>query len=409
MHSPPGSTGGTEKFLETLMESLEDDFDFAVLHPVANGFVLRTSWILGPGKPFEQEFLLPGGPRQVTSVYDEVAAGALRMALDMFHFDSVHIHNLIGHSLAPLAVLSEFPGPVVCSVHDLFLACPNFSLLYEKREPCGIPDDLSVCARCLDDAAESPMPGSPRIANLGLEYLDEFRSTVAKHLDTIDRWVFASQSPMDFLLRVYDLEPDRVELIPHEAVIKLGRRRREPDESHIFDEPLRVAFVGLGWSKKGLDSVNLLADSFADSSVEIHHFGALKQSASRELHAHGPYDNEFLPELLHRAGIHVVLLPGPYAETFGIVMTESLVAGIPVIGARYGALGERIRATGAGWTIDPMDPEGIVALVDRLDRARGEVHRVTNQALQVPLQMVKDTSDRYAQLYRVKELEPSAP
>lgn len=399
MHSPPGSTGGTEKFLETLMESLDDDYDFSVLHPVANGFVLRTSWRIGPGEPVEQEYLFPGGARQVTGVYDEVAAGALEMVLDLFEFDAVHIHNLIGHSLAPLKVLSDFPGSVTCSVHDLFLACPNFSLLYMKREPCGIPDDLSVCQRCLADAAESPMPGSPRIQDLGLAYLDEFRVMVSRHLDVVDRWVFASQSAMDYFLRVYELEPDRVELIPHESVIRLGRRPRDPDVDHVFDEPLRIAFVGLGWSKKGLDAVNLLADSFAERPVEIHHFGALKQSASIDLHAHGPYDNEFLPELLHRAGIHAVLLPGPYAETFGIVMSESLAAGVPVIGAHYGALGERIRATGAGWTIDPMDPEGMVDLVDRLDRARDEVYRVTQKAIQVPLQMVKDTAHRYAALY----------
>ena len=130
-----------------------------------------------------------------------------------------------------------------------------------------------------------------------------------------------------------------------------------------------MAFVGLGWSKKGLDVVNELAEAFRDSSVELHHFGSLKQPASPELHAHGPYDNEVLPDLLHRAGIQVVLLPGPYAETFGIVMSEALAAGIPVIGASYGALGERIRANGSGWTIDPTDPDGIRVLIERLDRS----------------------------------------
>ena len=118
------------------------------------------------------------------------------------------------------------------------------------------------------------------------------------------------------------------------------------------------------------------------------------------MHSHGPYDHEYLPELLRRAGIHVVLLPGPYAETFGIVMSESLAAGLPVIGAHYGALGERIRAYGVGWTIEPMDHEEIAALIDRLDRCRDEVLRVTRRVLQVPLETVADTAHRYASLYR---------
>ncbi len=95
-----------------------------------------------------------------------------------------------------------------------------------------------------------------------------------------------------------------------------------------------------------------------------------------------------------------MLLPGAYAETFGIVMSEALAAGIPVIGARYGALGERIRADGCGWTIDPMDSEGIRVLVDRLDRARDELVRVTREVLRVPLSTVEDTAHRYAAIYK---------
>jgi GT2 family glycosyltransferase/glycosyltransferase involved in cell wall biosynthesis len=399
LHSGLDATGGTEKYVAGLLATLEHDFDFSVLYPVESGFVLATYWNV-EGRRTEYQFLLPGAASQVTRMNDEVAREALVAALDLFDFDAVHIHNLIGHSLAPFDALADFPGPVVCSVHDMFLACPNFSLLYMKSDPCGIPEDLSVCARCFADLAASPMPGSPPMPNGSVEYLQEFRATVADRLDTVDHWVFASQSAADYFLRVYDPDPARITFIEHGSVIRLNRRPSVPDESLLRDEPLRVAFVGLGWAKKGLDAVNELAEVFRGSSVEIHHFGPLKQPASPELHAHGAYDNELLPELLHRAGIQVVLLPGAYAETFGMVMNESLAAGIPVIGARYGALGERIRAHGCGWTIDPMHPDGIRVLVDRLDRSRDELVRVTRRVLRVPLETVEETSHRYAELYR---------
>ena len=398
LHSPPGATGGTEKYVAALVRSMEAEFDFSVLYPVASGFVLRSMWIVA-GERVEQEYLLPGAPNQVTQMYDEVARSALVAALDLFEFDAVHVHNLIGFSLAPLDALRDFSGPVACSVHDLFLACPNFSLLYKKSDPCGIPSDLSVCARCLEDLAAAPMPGSPPMPNISVGYLNEFRATAAGLIDAVDHWVFASQSAADYFLRVYELDASRIEIIEHGSVIRLGRRTKEPDEQLLREEPLRVAFVGLGWSKKGLDVVNELAEAFRDSSIELHHFGNLKQPASPELHAHGPYDNEFLPDLLHRAGIQIVLLPGPYAETFGIVMSEAWAAGIPVIGARYGALGERIRVHGAGWTIDPTDPDGIRVVIERLDRSRDELVRVTRQVLRVTLESVADTAHRYAALY----------
>jgi glycosyltransferase involved in cell wall biosynthesis len=366
---------------------------------VESGFVLRSRWLLGD-RLVEREFLLPGAPRQVTQMHDEVARVALVAALDLFDFDAVHVHNLIGFSLSPLEALADFPGPVTVSVHDLYLACPNFSLLYLKTEPCGIPGDLSACARCLADIAVSPMPGSPPTPNISVDYLNEHRATVARGLDAVDHWVFPSQSAADYFLRVYEPDPERVEVIEHGSVIRLGRRPAEPDEALLRDEPLRVAFVGIGWSKKGLDAVNEIAESFRDTSVELHHFGPLKQPASPELHAHGPYDNEMLPDLLHLAGIQVVLLPGAYAETFGIVMSESLAAGIPVMGASYGALGERIRAYGTGWTIDPTDPSSVRVAIERLDRARDELVRVTREVLRVPLHTVQDTAHLYAALYR---------
>jgi glycosyltransferase involved in cell wall biosynthesis len=386
--------------LFALMAALRDDFDFSVLHPVTSGFVLRTFWNVDGGAPVELELLLPGGDRQVTRIDDQPAGAALEMALDLFDFDAVHIHNLIGHSLAPLAALAAFDGQVICSVHDLYLACPNFSLLYKKVEACGIPDDLSVCARCLEDISAAPMPGSPANSRLSLPYLEDFRATAASRLDVVDSWVFASRSAADYFVRVYDLDAERIDLIEHGSVIRLGRRGREPCADLILHEPLRVAFVGMGWGKKGLDAVNVLVSAFADSTVEIHHFGELKEPASPELHAHGPYDNEFLPDLLHRAGIQVVLLPGPYAETFGIVMSEALAAGVPVIGAHYGALGERIRSFGVGWVIDPMDHESIATLIERLDLCRDEVLRVTQRVHETPLQTVAETAHRYDALYR---------
>jgi glycosyltransferase involved in cell wall biosynthesis len=309
--------------------------------------------------------------------------------MDTFSFDAVHLHNLIGHSLAPLALLADFPGTVICSVHDLYFACPHHWLLYRNEQPCGIPDDLAVCGRCL-----------PETRRRSREYLESFRTTVATRLDTVDRWVFASQSAADYLLRVYDIPPERIEIIPHGAVVDVKAGHRQLDEQRILHERLRLAFVGTGWRKKGLGVANHLADAFAESSVEIHHFGALKEEASPQLRQHGPYRNEQLADLLHEAGIQIVLLPGPYAETFGLVMTEALLAGRPVIGAGYGALGERIRALSVGWTIDPSDAAEVTELVANLDRCRLEVLRATRRACTVEIETVAQTAGRYAALYR---------
>jgi glycosyltransferase involved in cell wall biosynthesis len=388
LHSAPDALGGTEKHLSALIASLQPEIDFAVFHPVESGLVLHTYWLQSDGTVAEHEFLLPGGARRATRVLDENAGFALRTALDMFDFDAIHIQNLIGHSLAPLAELADFGGPVVYSFRDPFLACPSHALLYLDGEFCGIPDDLSFCTDCL-----------PVTRQQSVKYLKDFRATVNRHIDNVDSWVFASQSAADLLLRVYDVDEDRLHVIPHGAIVDLSARCSSVDPALVYDEPLRVAFVGLGRAKKGLEVVNWLADQLADSTIEIHHFGNLIDLASGNLHLHGPYDNLVLPDLLREAGIHAVLLPGHVSETFGHVMTESLVAGIPVIGTYYGALGERIRSSGAGWTIDPTEPREILELLEHLDLCRAEVERGMRAAMATELQSVSGTADRYRALY----------
>lgn len=392
LHARPGEIGGTQNHFTRLVDALLEETDVSVLQPAetpGQDFLLTTIWDTGRGAPTRREHLIPARCDDGGAIDDPGAESALRTALDMFEFDAVHIQNIFRHSLAPLKVLADFPGPVSCSVRDLYLACPHHWLLYRNTQSCGIPEDLSYCATCL-----------PETRGLDLAYLERFRHTVADRLGTVDHWVFASQSAADFLARVYELPPGRVEVIEHGAIIDTQRPTRVVDESLVLDEPLRVAHVGIGWSKKGLPAVNALADAFAGTDVEFHHFGELREAVSGHLHVHGRYDNDVLPELLDRAGIQVVLLPGPFVETFGHVLTEALAAGRPVIGSRWGALGERIRRLGVGWTVDPEDVDGMRALVERLDRCRLEVLRATRRAVEVELPSVEATAPRYAALYR---------
>lgn len=387
LHSVPDALGGTQKHLATLLRALEDQFDQAVLFPTTSGFVLRT-YIRTADGLVEHEHLLPGAATRADSADDEVAGAALLMAIDMVQPVAVHLQNLIGHTTAPLRALKDFEGSVVCSVRDLYLACPHHWLMYRNQEACGIPDDLNVCAQCLPTTIASDV-----------EHLVELRASVAAHLDRVDHWVVANSSVMDYLRRVHDIADDKIRYIEHGAIVSATRRTRSVDRDLIRHEPLRLAFVGLGWPKKGLDVVNHLAGRLTDTDIEIHHFGLLKAPMDGRVIRHGEYDNEVLPDLLHRFGIQVVFLPGPFAETFGHVMTEALVTGRPVIGSAQGALGERIRRHGAGWTVDPSDWDATERLVRRLDRCRSEIERVSQAAADVPIVPVADTAPAYGALY----------
>ncbi len=396
LHRPSNPPGGTERHVDALIDALFDRVDASVLFPVQSGFLLRSSTMTRDGRRATHEHLLPGGPARVTQVDDEVAGGALAMALDLHHFDALHLHNLIGHSLAPLRIGERFPGPVVCTLHDYYLACPNHSLLYQDRRHCGVPDDLAVCARCL------PRTG----VGTSIEHLVAHRRTVEAHLGAVDRFVAPDVTAADHVRRAYDLPEDRVAIIGHGSLV--GAEAFGPrDAEDALDGPLRFAFVGRAWHRKGLSTVNQLAADLAGTDIELHHFGPAFEVVAPAVHAHGPFDNAELPRLLHEAGIHVVLLPGPYAETYSYVMSEAMVAGLPIIGARYGALGHRIRDHGVGWTIDPSDLGAVRQLLEDLDRCRPEVVRATRRARQLATTTIHDVAGRYLSLYRLDTPTPA--
>ena len=388
LHSSPGAIGGTEKHLRTLIEAVGDEFDASILFPVESGFVLRSIWFRGGVALAEHEVLLPGAPGRVSKLVDEVAREALAAALAMDRFDAVHIHNLIGHSLAPLAALEDFDGlGGVLGAGPLPRLPPPLAALQEPpvrhaRRPLGL---RRVPARDQrhDRRPARGVPGDGRRSTSTWSTTGcsraRARPTTCSASTTSNRSASSSSRTV-------------------RSSTSTGRARRSTPTS-CSTSPCGSASSASGWPKKGLDVVNWLAERLAGTGIEIHHFGKLRADAS-ELHAHGPYDNEVLPELLDRAGIQVVLLPAPYAETFGHVMTEAFVAGLPVIGTSYGALAERIRAGGLGWTVDPEDRPSIEALVRALDRHRPEILRAAGAVQDLVLRPVAATADRYANIYR---------
>ena len=95
-----------------------------------------------------------------------------------------------------------------------------------------------------------------------------------------------------------DVDAERIEIIPHGAVIHIDRPGREVDEGLIFDEPLRLAFVGRGWPKKGLGVANELADRLAGQRLLVEPALAGDHEARR---AHAPVEPDRVEDV-GRAG-----------------------------------------------------------------------------------------------------------
>ena len=102
---------------------------------------------------------------------------------------------------------------------------------------------------------------------------------------------------------------------------------------------------------------------------------------------HGPYDRAELGPLLDRYRVRLVLFPAAAPETFSYALSEVWALGRPVVSPPFGALRERVEASGAGWIVDDWD--NLDAILDRLatlvaPAAARAIAEAAARALRVP-------------------------
>lgn len=311
---------------------------------------------------------------------------AFRTVLDDFCPDIVHFHNFLslGDDLASLA--RESRAVVVYTLHDYGLICPNALLLRDdgvlcrKQHPdffqdcCPVPirtgsresappwsARLPALARWQLYARQHPsrplralllavtgqaarLLGDPRRANL--ERKREFFFT---HTRRIVRDVDRFLAPSEFLLQRYvscGFPRDKMEFLRYG--VRHGSAVRQNGHTGV-----RFGYIGALHPQKG---VELLLEAFRDidHGASLHVFGSafgspisetfwrrIKDRATSNVLFHGPYDNQHVSQIL--AGLDVVVVPSIWYENSPLTIQEAFIAGVPVVTANVGGMGELVR------------------------------------------------------------------
>lgn len=109
---------------------------------------------------------------------------------------------------------------------------------------------------------------------------------------------------------------------------------------------------------------------------------ALKQRAGNgDVRFVGQVDDERLAQL--RAGAAIALAPSLSAETFGLAVAEAMIAGLPVVSSRVGALPELVDPDAL---VPPGNADALAGAIARLagDRVAGERGRQRARAICAP-------------------------
>lgn len=327
----------------------------------------------------------PEQPRQyqLTRADNEPWADFLRGICASLHIDWVHLHHLVGAREGLLTALSQAGWPYVVTVHDFHLACPTINLLNAQGLFCGGETETLRCQNCLQ-----AQPAFSQ-ADIG-----RWRSEHAALLAQAHAVIVPSASTRTLLQRYFPAL-DQVHVVAHGAAAPVAANGACQALLLPHDDLPTVAVIGAIGPVKG---ARLLEQLVAQSRSEHWPWrwvilgytdtqSGPWQAADQRLTVHGAYQNAQLPALLQHYRAQVVLFPSAGPETFCYTLSEAWQAGLPVVVPPFGALAERVQASGAGWILPEMSVNSVRAQLQQLlhdDPAERQRKQQAARAYQAP-------------------------
>jgi glycosyltransferase involved in cell wall biosynthesis len=291
--------------------------------------------------------------------------------------DVAHLHN-IAHQLSPsiLYGLKARGVPVVQTLHDYKLVCPNYQMFV----------DGAVCERCrggryFNAVLHRCMHGSlVRSLNVCAEaYLHAALGTYRR---LVEVFVAPSRSLRERMI-AHGVEPSKIVHVPH-AISLAGY---EP----AYDSGAYAAYIGRLAVGKGADVVLRAAARARDVRFVIAGTGPLREELEAQA-AHLGLDNVvFLGYVtggeLRSAfsGALCVIVPSECLENSPITVFESFAYGKPVVGASIGGIPELVVHGETGLLFEPGDDAELADRIRELaaDRRRaGEMGRAARAKLE---------------------------
>ena len=282
----------------------------------------------------------------------------------------IHVQHLIDLPAAVGEFVRDSGIPYAVTLHDFFYACPRVTMLDAGGAYCGAPP-VERCAACLRQGPIHAQvhPSLVPFADTGEAWrgqwhalLREAAQIIAPSQDTADRYAVLFPK-LAVTVRPHFARPGALPA-PAPLPAPNGVLRVAPNGA------LRVALPGALGPQKGARQFVELARHCSRWHLDIG-FVVLGHSDREEELAHyenvertGRYSPDAAVATLAGAGCRVALLLSVFPETFCYTLSESLAAGLVPVAYDFGAIGERMRALGAGVLV-PLGapPEDVVAAI----------------------------------------------
>ncbi|MGO9453007.1 MAG: glycosyltransferase [Candidatus Binataceae bacterium] len=306
---------------------------------------------------------------------------------------TVHFEGVAGLPLESIAKLGRQGLRFIVSLHDFAFFCARPDLFeHSAMRFCNYCADLARCDRCLSGIR--PVEAGAQRAH---------REAARKVLGNAQAVIY----PSEFMRRQHR------ELFPEvnfakDLVIEPAISSTTPHERAVSskDAPKHVAFVGAATMVKGAKTFaevvahlsNVIPGAFRWSAFGGGDTAILAQLCVLGVTTRGYYRSGTLPSLLRRHAVDVALLLSTVPESFGLVLSECWMAGVPAIAFDHGAIADRIHRYGCGALVKLSDGSlGVAEVLEAIASRRAQIPKLEECA---PLQTPQNAALAHLLLYK---------
>lgn len=356
---PPDYTGGAEVSLYHSCRGLmANDVACHILHANNRRRVTDDTRHEVDGIPVQRVQFGTRWPWQ--DIVDRRIVKAVRREIRAFQPDLVHVHNVSGASLAPFVACRQEGTPVVCTLHDYWLLCPNNTLYRADGSICDPATTGGRCGQCLRRYDYwGDVPGRRALfarltANVRL-FVSPSQALIAQH-------IAAGYAPSRFRRVPHGIEdrpiPD-TGLSPSVAEACIAAESRPT-----------LLYAGGGVEIKGaltlLEALRLLTCSIDDLLIIV--AGSGEADVLNRFRNFAPTVRvlgkvPFLQMRALYAAADLVLFPSVCQESYSMVIYEGFQAGTPAAGSAIGAVPELLAQGRRGYLFAPRDAGQLAASV----------------------------------------------
>jgi glycosyltransferase involved in cell wall biosynthesis len=322
-------------------------------------------------------------------IWNTQAQKRLEELLQVFKPDIAHIHNIY-HQISPsiLATLKKHHIPVVQTLHDYKLLCPNYQLFTQG----------SPCERCQGHNYYNAVKYNCLKNSRSASTLAMVEMYIHKALQIYERSVDCFISPSQFLDKKIDqwgIKVNRKLVLPNfidTAMIK-----------PVYQHQGYLVYAGGLYPEKGVD---LLLDAMhtIEYTTPLHVVGAGPQMKTLKAKANPKYVT-FTGQLTKAnlaqelQGAKAVIVPSRWYENYPFSVLEAFAYGKPVLAANHGGLPELVRPGVTGWLFEANNPTSLAQALQLLNQTNDETMMKLGQQAQQFVEQQLTPQQHYQALY----------